>query len=631
MNQQIPEYRSYCFNPGCHGRQAQPGKQACSHCGASLWLADRYAAIRLLGQGTQRRTFLAADQIASPPRLCVVKQLWGEALQEYPTQQYPLLVQQGLGHNPHLPRDLGQLNQNGIDYRLQEYIPGENLASILAEKGGLSVDGIWQLLAQLLPALQQLHRGNIIHGDIKPENIIDRLPLDSSSQQLGVHHWVLVDVGSAQALPLTLVPSTGSSTRGSGSSAYAPPEQLNGKPQFASDLYSLGVTCIHLLTGIHPFSFMDSTDRQWLWQNEALLDTQSGLEQPLVQFLDRLTHPDLQQRIGSTEVALTEMQKLRGQRIVPTPIPNRAPPWTCYATLVGHSGLFANINAVAIAPDGILLASASDDKTIRLWEMATGQARAVLRGHTHFVKSIAFHPRNPNLLASGGRDRPIHLWDLQTQAIVQTLIGHDHAINALRFSPEGTRLASGSADKTIKLWDPQTGHCLTTLKGHRLGVTALAWGSLADNSDNRTLLASASADSTIRLWDLSTGESIATLTGHMAAVRAIAFSPDGTWLATGGEDRTIRIWEVSSWRCLHILTGHPWDISALVVTDDGKTLISSSWDKTLKLWQIDSGQNTGTLIEHGDSVSCIAIAPDQQRMVSGSYDTTLKLWQWTSK
>ncbi len=611
----------------------QAGMRFCLICGASLLLGDRYRAVLLLGQGAMSRTFLVTDQASNPSTLCVVKQLWGEATAGYPAQQYQfLLAQQEDWRYTHLPRCLGQFKQDGLDYLVQEYIPGENLASVLAQQGFLRASDIWQLLEQLLPAVQQLHQRKIIHGDIKPENIICRIPLEPSPEPQILGHLVLVDVGSVPGLSLPSVQSTSAS----GSSAYAAPEQLNGSPLFASDLYSLGVTCMHLLTGMHPFSFIDSTDRQWLWQNDARLDTHSKLNLPLVQFLERLIAPNLKQRIGSTEVAITEMQKLRvqkhwGQRIVPVPDPYRSPPWTCYATLVGHGGLFANINAVAIAPDGILLASASDDKTIRLWEMETGQERSVLRGHTHFVKSIAFHSSNPNLLVSGGRDRNIHLWNLQTQGIAQTLTGHDHTVNTLLFSPEGTLLASGSADKTIKLWDAQTGHCLITLKGHHLAVTDLAFSSLTYNSENRAFLASTSADSTIKLWNLSTGESIATLTGHTAAVRAIALSPDSTWLATGGDDRTIRIWEVSSRRCLRILTGHPWEVSALVITDDGKTLISGSWDKTLKLWQILSGQNTATLTGHRNSVSCLAIAPDQQRMVSGSYDKTLKLWQWEGK
>lgn len=627
MNQKIPEGKGYCFNPGCQNPQEQADRGVCSSCGARLLLSDRYRAIRLLGRGGMSQTFLTADQAYNPPMLCVVKQLWGEATRRHPFQQYQSFAQQKERDYPHLPHCLDQLEQDGMDYLVQEYIPGESLASVLSTRGTFSVKDIWQLLAQLLPTIQQLHQQGIIHGDIKPENIICRIPREPSSPQGILDHLVLVDVGLTQYLP----PASVQSTLAIGSSAYAAPEQLQGKPLQASDLYSLGVTCIHLLTGIHPFGFLDSSDRQWLWQNDMPTDTQSGSNLPLVQFLEHLIAQDLKQRIGATEVAITEMQKLRGQRIVPIPLPPRSPPWTCYATLVGHSGLFANINAVAIAPNSLLVASASDDKTIRLWEMQTGQQRFVLHGHTHFVKSVAFHPSNPNLLVSSGRDRQIYLWDLQAKEITQTLTGHEQAVNTVLFSPDGHLLVSGSADKTIKLWNTQSGACLASLRGHTLGVTALAFGSLLSNAGNRSILASTSADSTVQIWDLVTQQLIATLTGHTAAVRAIAFSPDRTWLATGGDDRTIRIWDVSSQRCLRILTGHPWEVSALITINNGKFLLSGSWDKTLKVWDIPSGRNTATLSGHSDSVSCLAIAPDQQRMVSGSYDKTLKLWQWDNK
>jgi WD40 repeat protein len=558
----------------------------------------------------------------------VVKQIWGSSLQGEVVQQLRSLIQQQEWNYPHLPRWLDLFDQEGRFYLVQNYIPGENLANVLAAQGTLTASDIWYLLEQLLPALYQIHQWGIIHGDIKPENIIRQGPSDTEAQSQTLGHLMLVD-GSIASL---ITPENNYLHLAIGSPAYAAPEQLTGQPIFASDLYSLGVTCLHLLTGMHPFSWvdlngLDKENSQENWRNYIFRD----LDLPLAHFLDRLTARDLNQRLPSAEVALTELYKVRGKPSTSVSGPARSPLWACYATLTGHNGLFANINAVAIAPDSRRIASASDDKTVRLWNLQTGEEQGTLSGHTHFVKSVAFHPHDSSQLVSGGRDRTIQLWDLQHQKIAQTFTGHSQAVNTVLFNPDGTLLASGSNDKTVNLWDSQTGELLTSLRGHTLGVTALAFGVLLWQGQNQSILISASLDSTVRLWQLTTGQPLFLLTGHTAAIRAIALSPDGTWLATGSEDRTIRLWDLASRQCLQTLTGHSWTVSALAFAADGKTLISGSWDKTVSLWQMPSGELITTLVGHSDSVSCVAIAPTQDQIVSGSYDKTLRLWQRISQ
>ena len=285
-------------------------------------------------------------------------------------------------------------------------------------------------------------------------------------------------------------------------------------------------------------------------------------------------------------------------------------------TLGGHA---KKVLGVSFSPDGKMLASASDDNTVKLWDPSTGKEIKTLSGHTDWVRGVSFSP-DSKMLASAGGDNTVKLWDISTGKEIKTLSRHANWVMDVSFSPDGKMLASASADKTVKLWDTRTGKEIKTLTGHANWVMDVSF------SPDGKMLASASADKTVKLWDTRTLKEIKTLTGHIGYANSVNFSRDGKMLASASADKTVKLWEISTLKEIKTLSGHIYSVNGVSFSPDSKMLASASSDKTVKLWDTSTGKEIKTLSRHIDSVNSVSFSHDGKMLASTSSDKTVKLW-----
>ncbi|MDJ0902856.1 MAG: serine/threonine-protein kinase [Xenococcus sp. MO_188.B8] len=265
---------SYCFDPDCQQPKNIVKEKFCSSCNTSLLLKDRYRGLKIIGQGGMGRTFLAIDEQNSEEQLyCVIKQLYLKSKNNCDRKTASRLFEteaailNKLNQHPQIPLLHDYFTQDRYQYLVQEWIKGDNLRQVIAKKGPFSEQDVTQLLANLLPVVAFVHQFNIIHRDIKPENIIY-----CSNSKL-----VLVDFGASKSFTPNSLQQTGTII---GSPEYVAPEQLRGKATFGSDIYSLGVTCLYLLTGISPFNLYSDSEDAWVWRDylgHKFISTKLGL------------------------------------------------------------------------------------------------------------------------------------------------------------------------------------------------------------------------------------------------------------------------------------------------------------------------------------------------------------------
>ncbi|MBD2728425.1 serine/threonine protein kinase [Nostoc sp. FACHB-892] len=682
-----------CVNPDCQKPLNPDTNNYCHNCRAELipLLGGRYRPTQVLSdEGGFGRTYLAKD-VHKLNESCVVKQFAPKLQGTGPlTKAIELFKQeasrlQELGEHPQIPTLLAYFEQKGYLFLVQQFIDGHNLLKEWETRGNYNETEIRELLLDLLPVLRFIHVRGVIHRDIKPQNIIRR----QSDGRL-----VLIDFGASKHLTATVQTKMGTVI---GSHGYTPLEQMqDGKAYPASDLFSLGATCFHLLTGIRPSQLWIQQGYSWVasWRQYLISPGKNGVSVSieLGQVLDKLLQLDIQKRYQSADEVITDLtprlsplssvpptiltptftttsantdlvslkpnNKLKSQLLLgssilvlglagvwyfqtrthtmseysptisskPTIQPKKSVSENPFQPepLNGHS---SDVNSVAFSPDGTTLGSASDDKTIKLWNLASREEIRTLEGHSDWIWTVGFTPDSKTLV-SGSADKTIKMWNVETGKLVRTLKGHSDGVTSVAFSPDGKILASGSASKDmkIKLWNLETGKLIHTLEGHTSGVQSVAL-----SPDGKTL-ASGSWDKTIKLWNVETGKLIRTLEENAGSILSVAFAPDGLTLASGSGDKTIKLWNPVTGNLIHTLKGHNDKVNSVAflrnATSNGLTLVSGSSDKTIKLWNPVTGKEIRALKTGSGYIYAVAISPDGETIAGGgSGENILKVWQ----
>ncbi|MBE8966754.1 serine/threonine protein kinase [Nostocales cyanobacterium LEGE 12452] len=632
-----------CLNPDCSNPLNPNGKKFCQSCSTPLvsLLRNRFRVIRVLSdEGGFGRTYLSEDVDKLNER-CVIKQLapkfqgtWSQkkAMELFAEEAQRL---QDLGEHPQIPTLIAYFEQDGCLYLVQQFINGDNLLKELQQRKAYNARDIQSILLDLLPILKFIHDRKVIHRDIKPENII---------RNKNDGRLCLIDFGSSKQFTAKVQQKSGTSI---GSHGYSPLEQIrDGKAFPASDLFGVGATCFHLLTGNSPFQLWMESGYAWVSNWREYL--RSPLNPELDFVIDKLLKKDIQERYQSAEEVLRDLTPKQllalppagksSGKLPPTKAPTLPKSYpllrililvSAFILLFGFSeSWYKNFRRIQTSLVSRLIQHNSPGKNDAiLSQISLGKVSLAntLQGHENSVLSVAITPDGKTIASSGDvydglRLRTIKLWDLATGKLISSLNGHFQQVNVVVISPNGKLLVSASDDNTIKIWNLATRKQIRTLIGHSDSIHALAI-----SADSETLV-SASDDNTIKIWDLATGEQIRTLAGHTFWVRSVAISPNGVILASGSFDKTIKIWNLAKGYPIRTLEGNSQTVTTVAISPNGKTLATASRNRTIKLWNLATGREIRTLAGHKNTVTSVAFSADGKIIASGSRDRTIKLW-----
>jgi WD40 repeat protein len=346
-----------------------------------------------------------------------------------------------------------------------------------------------------------------------------------------------------------------------------------------------------------------------------------------------LQHPDADEnRPGQpAELDLLGDDPLKPVEVVPARPPTEKLELAWDGDSIALEGHTDQVTSLAFAPNGEWFATGSQDKTIRLWDTATGAPRLTLTGHTDPVQDVAVNSTGTLIASAGGfhtgpqdtNDRNcVKVWNAESGTERCLLKGHTDSVCCVAFSPRNSQLTSGSEDGTIKVWDVLSKSLLQTLPDHLGGVRAVAF------SPDGQLLASAGVDQKIRVWNTTSWELSFTIPGHSGAIECVRFSSDGMQLATCSEDKSVKLWDVQTHEALQTLSGHSKSIPAVAMSPNQGWIASGGRDSLLKLWDAQTGDELQSLPVHSRYLrSDVQFSPDGQLLASSAPTNNVILWR----
>jgi WD40 repeat protein/serine/threonine protein kinase len=279
----------------------------------------------------------------------------------------------------------------------------------------------------------------------------------------------------------------------------------------------------------------------------------------------------------------------------------------------------ATVNAIALSPDGKILASASRDKTVKIVDANNGNPIQTFLGDDSAIWSVDFNPDASGFIMGTNYWRAIY-WDLMSGSPIW-FFDHNGPVWSSIITPDNKYAVTGSGDKTVGVWDLATGELATNLTHHNDTVYTVAV-----TPDSQKVV-SGGLDQTIKISDLTNGNLLSSWVAHVGGVRAITISPDGNKIVSGGYDDTAKVWDLNTGKLLLDLTGHTGDVVSVAISSNGQTIATASKDKTIRLWDMNTGTLLNTLQGHTDEILTVKFSPDGQTIFSGGKDHTVRAWR----
>ena len=543
--------------------------------------------------------------------------------------------------HPHIVRVLDFGVEEATPFLVMSYAPNGTLRQHHPKGTRLSPATILLYVKQVAAALQYAHEENLIHRDVKPENMLLGRGIDRHSAS-PAPEVLLSDFG------LAVVANSSSNERPrdvSGTIAYMAPEQARGKPRPASDQYALGIVVYEWLCGKQPFvgSYEEVAVQHVLYEPPSLYEIDTAISPALEQVIMKALAKDPHLRYESVQDfadALERVCQSENFTFVVPPIStstskpivgvyqqestystNRLQPEeeSPYSTNRVQSGM---VYAVAWSPDRHRIATGGLDRTVQVWDATTGVNGFTYRGHTGGVTAVAWSPSGQHI-ASAGLDKTVQVWETVNGHRISMYNGHVGMVYAVAYSPDGKYIAStsgGGQDNSVQVWDATTGNSVFSFSGHSYWVRTVAW------SPDGRYLASGSWHE-VEVWNIGKKRKVATYRGHDGWVRMVVWSHDGKRIASAGEDKTVQIWDVARTRLIATHRGHAEWIGIITWSPDGKRIASASKDNIIHIWDAATGNNILTYRSHSDPVHAIMWLPDGKHIASASGDGAVHVWQ----